>query len=541
MTSFTSAEWQYTLGQAAEELARLDAEAVSLQMNEGRYIRPIAVVRVERTGRDQRDGERVHAEDVREYLIQNLGVPSASVRVKSSETDELGNEDLLSEFSQVRWIITKAALMEGWDCPFAYLLVMLDSTRAQRAITQLVGRVMRQPHARRTGREPLDQCHVYCWNTDVGKAVQQVKNGLEQEGLTGLADDVWSTGGALKLLMVQRREQFRGENIFLPKVLHRAANGECELNYQRHILPNINWSAIEAPPTQFSLPDSAKRQTASVDVGDARPEFHGSQDLHIDKAIKTSYFARRLSDLVPNPWQAARVAQNLLQKLKDAGESEDELYDRRAYLAFALREHVVAEVERQAERVFAAKLRTKELRFDLETGDNFRVADSYEIHVAKDDHTLEREFGGGPLQLSLFEPVFRRHFDTEIERKFACYLDQAKAIQWWHRVAVRQQHEYYLRGWRRDRIYPDFIAMSDSSHDKSHLLVFETKGEHLRGNSDTEYKQRVFKTLENAFNSGINAGKVTVTYGPARGVFRLVFNEPEIDAALAGLNTASAS
>ena len=44
-------------------------------MSEGRYVRPIAVVRVERTGKDQRDGERkIHAEDVREYLVQSLGV-----------------------------------------------------------------------------------------------------------------------------------------------------------------------------------------------------------------------------------------------------------------------------------------------------------------------------------------------------------------------------------------------------------------------------------------------------------------------------------
>ena len=61
--------------------------------------------------------------------------------------------------------------MEGWDCPFAYVLVMLDNTQAQRALTQLVGRVMRQPHAQRTGREVLDQCYVYCCNVDVGVAV----------------------------------------------------------------------------------------------------------------------------------------------------------------------------------------------------------------------------------------------------------------------------------------------------------------------------------------------------------------------------------
>ena len=153
VVSFSGAEWQYTLGQAHEELERLDAEAKSLAANGGRYIRPIAVVRVERTGKDQRDGERVHSEDVRDYLIRSLEVSENAIAVKSSELDELGRDDLLSELSPVRWIITRAALMEGWDCPFAYLLVMLDNTRAQRAITQLVGRVMRQPYAQRTGRK----------------------------------------------------------------------------------------------------------------------------------------------------------------------------------------------------------------------------------------------------------------------------------------------------------------------------------------------------------------------------------------------------
>ena len=364
----TSTEWHHILGEAADQLERLDAEAVSLQMSKGRYIRPIAVVRVEHTGKRQIDRDSVHAEDVRKHLVENLSVSSEAVRVKSAENDELGREDLLSEYSKVKWIITKDALKEGWDCPFAYVLVMLDNTRAQRAVTQLVGRVMRQPDTRRTGCEPLDRCYVYCWNTDVGKAVQQVKRGLEQEGLTGLDDDVWITDGLLKLVAVQRRPPFRSQNIFLPKVLHRDADGECELNYQRHILPNIDWGLIEAHDPQLSLPEDAKWQTASVDVGNDKPVFYRSQVMHIERTLKTSYFARRLSDIMPNSWQAARVTLDLLRRLRDAREDEGETYDRRAYLAFALREHVVSEVEKQAERVFGEKLLSGDIRFDLRAG-----------------------------------------------------------------------------------------------------------------------------------------------------------------------------
>ncbi|MYA23735.1 MAG: restriction endonuclease subunit R [Gemmatimonadetes bacterium] len=330
VTSFTNADWHYTLSQAHDELEKQDTEAQSLQMSEGRYIRPIAVVRVERTGNDQRDGERVHAEDVREYLTQNLGVPANAVAVKSSEKDELAGIDLLSEFSSLRWIITKAALMEGWDCPFAYLLVMLDNTSAQRAITQLVGRVMRQPYARRTGREALDQCYVYCWNTNVGQAVSQVKNGLEREGLSGLNDEVRGSGSDLRRVTVERREPFRGKAIFLPLVLHKDGDDWRELDYQQHILPGIDWATIDAPDPQSSLPDHARMQSASVDLGNALPVFHTDRELFVDKTLRISYFARRLSDIVPNTWQSARIVQQLVKNLQASDDSEDDFYDRRS-------------------------------------------------------------------------------------------------------------------------------------------------------------------------------------------------------------------
>ena len=525
--SFPGAEWKHTLVQAHDELQRLDSEAQSLQMSSGRYIRPIAVVRVERTGKH--DGERVHAEDVREYLHLSLGVPANAIRVQSAKMKELRNEDLLSELSPVRWIITKSALMEGWDCPFAYLLVILDNTSAQLAITQLVGRVMRQPHARRTGRELLDQCYVYCWSTDVGAAVRHVKSGLEQEGLTGLDREVLGKGPQLELVKVQRREQFRGKDIFLPLVLHKDGEDWIELDYQRHILPDIEWAALSAPDHQVAFPDPAKLQSAAVDVGDAPPVFHDDQELHIDKTVSISWFARRLSDIVPNAWQAARIAQQLVDGLRDDGKDENEIYDLRSYLASQLRGHVKQSVDSMAKRVFLDKWQQREICFDLEAGQhNFPVKQSYEILVGENDPTLQSY--GKPLQLSLFEPIFYREFENELERSFARYLDERRALQWWYRVAARQRGDYYLRGWKQERIWPDFVAMASETDGRLHLLVFETKGEHLRDNPDTTYKQKVLKTLQGAFN----AGRMTVRDGPAKGTFRLVF-ENEFPEALASL------
>ena len=188
VAALENAEWGDALAWARDRLDELDAAARSLEASEGRYVRPIAVVRVERTGKGQQGAGRIHAEDVRKHLIRQLGVGPEAVRVKSAERDEIGDHDLLSDLSPVRWIITKDALREGWDCPFAYVLVVLDNARSETALTQLMGRVMRQPGARRTGRDALDRCYVVCRQTGVvhaspeGPRPQPVAGGAHRGG-----------------------------------------------------------------------------------------------------------------------------------------------------------------------------------------------------------------------------------------------------------------------------------------------------------------------------------------------------------------------
>ena len=528
VTSFGNVEWRDTLASAHDRLQELDSEARSLAASEGRYIRPIAVVRVERTGKDQRDGARIHAQDVREYLHQQLGVPPEAVRVKSAERDEIAGEDLLSAMSPVRWIITKAALMEGWDCPFAYLLVMLDNTRSERALTQLMGRVMRQPHARRTERDELDRCYVYCWQTAVDTAIKQVKHGLEREGLTGLGDDVTSISAQdVRTQPVRRREHFRNRDIFLPKVLHRDGSSWRDLDYQRHILSAIDWSSLTAP-AQSAIPgasDRPSRETSTIDVGDESPLSLQREALDVDTTVTLSWFTRQITDLVPNPWQAARIAGDLITKMRANDLGDDEIYDQRRTQVSKLREHIANQIERRAEGVFHDKLKRREIRFDLEAGEmNCRLPEEFPITVTENDPPLAPY--GEPVQRSLFETVLEREFNP-LEKSFAVYLERQDTIQWWHRIAVRQQHEYYLHGWKPDRIWPDFVAMSDM------LLLVETKGEHL-DNADTAYKRKVFETLEESLNQGTAyaCGSMQVDSGPAKGKFTIVFKEEEFPLAL---------
>ena len=219
----------------------------------------------------------------------------------------------------------------------------------------------------------------------------------------------------------------------------------------------------------------------------------------------------------------------------DTGQDDGAIYGQRSALASQLSDYVIIAMDQQAEKVFRTKVAGGEIRFDLAVTDqNYRVRKSYELLVADSDVRLQRY--GQSVQLTLFEPVFDRDFN-DLERRFAFYLDEQKALQWWHRIAVRQYGEYYLQGWRRERIWPDFVAMGGETDGKPSVLVFETQGEHLAGNEDSEYKERVFAALEETFN----AGKMTIYDGPAKGVFRLVFDKEGFPDAASALDRLAGS
>jgi len=66
-------------------------------------------------------------------------------------------------------------------------------------------------------------------------------------------------------------------------------------------------------------------------------------------------------------------------------------------------------------------------------------------------------------------------------------------LLWWYRNISRQH--YHIQGWRKNKIYPDFITAEKDQKDEtdySTVYVLETKGVQLKANDDTRYKESVF-------------------------------------------------
>ena len=92
--------------------------------------------------------------------------------------------DLLSEECPIRFIITVNALKEGWDCPFAYILASLANKTSQVDVEQILGRVLRQPHAKKQPNTLLNMSYVLTSSNDFGVTLKQIVAGLNSAGFS---------------------------------------------------------------------------------------------------------------------------------------------------------------------------------------------------------------------------------------------------------------------------------------------------------------------------------------------------------------------
>ncbi len=208
--------------------------------------------------------------------------------------------------------------------------------------------------------------------------------------------------------------------------------------------------------------DPSKRYTSLVDLskGQAFGVSAGETEVaDIDtNRIDRPHMIRQLLDVVPNPWQGARIIDDALKVLAKRFD-ERQIARCRVGLIDHIRNDLRTQVESQAEALFKRKVDDGTIHFKLVGPPlddlNWPVPHEIRARVSKNEKKLGRRHAGGDVQLSLFDPVFEKDFNS-FEQDVAIYLDEAEAVHWWHRVAARR--EWGLQGWLRRKVYPDFLV-----------------------------------------------------------------------------------
>lgn len=84
----------------------------------------------------------------------------------------------------VRFIITVNALKEGWDCSFAYILANLANKHSEIDVTQIVGRILRQPNAKLFSNPLLNMSYVFTASAQFRTVLGNIVEGLTLAGFS---------------------------------------------------------------------------------------------------------------------------------------------------------------------------------------------------------------------------------------------------------------------------------------------------------------------------------------------------------------------
>ena len=504
----TTQEWKDTLRSSVDLRNRLEESAQSYHARGGTYIRPINLVQVERTGNNQRGQGFIHAEDVREFLIGSLSIPPDNIAVKSSDLNELAkydaDEGLTSENCPIRYIITKQALQEGWDCSFAYVLTILANPSSKTALTQLVGRILRQPAATKTGVHLLDESYVFTYRRNGVKLLIEISDGFKAEGLGDLVKSVlpqWSSNVLNVKVPIKPVLQAEAK-VRLPIFLKRISEARWKpLSFVEDLEPLLDWHKLDLTKlTSMALGSKTPSLTehlVGLDSAELATEsLIPSIDISIDEHILEMSYA--LADVVSNPWQAYEIVLEVLNSIVGKNPLGIVLSNIR-FIQDEIVKLVLSFRDSQTEKAFNRLLDLGEIVFDLLEEESFGFPEFLE--VPNGSGRLTRS-DNSPIQRTLHEYYLKETFNS-LEMPVVLFLDQQERILYWYRNRVRK--DYRIQGWKKNKVYPDFLFYVQSLNDSTRpfMCVLETKGLQLAGNADSEYKLSLMKVCEDRWSAKI--------------------------------------
>jgi type III restriction enzyme len=365
-----------------------------------------------------------------------------------------------------------------------------------------VGRILRQPGARKTKIRELDESYVFCFKQNADVLLTSIRDGFSREGLGDLRSQIVAEmeeagdyGEPERVIKIRDRFKQAASSTILPVFMVRHNRSWKPVNYEMDIASQIPWASVDLEPV-LSLTLSATEEkdiehiaTLSEDVKKVIEEKEAINLKEGGIRVDPVFMTRQICDIVPNPWKAHEFAQKVLTHL--AKKYDHKLIANNfVFIIEELRKQLQREQDRLAENVFRRMLDSDQMRF-LVIGEKFDFTFPKSIKVKTTAKTLNRK-DGQQLELSLFEFVPEDEFN-ETEKAVAWYLEGQKRLFFWYRNRSRQ--DYAIQGWRKHKIYPDFIFTATASKGKDdydQVYVVETKGLHLIGSGDTDYKRKMF-------------------------------------------------
>ncbi|MCK4342398.1 MAG: hypothetical protein KAY37_11825 [Phycisphaerae bacterium] len=285
----------------------------------------------------------------------------------------------------------------------------------------------------------------------------------------------------------------------LPRFCVKNGSEYQALDYFRHLVAKVD---VEAFDYKFDWPlnqamKDAKDRFYRVSLGDS--ELERTYETEVDLIETDRQVLGWLTAALPFDYlsfkQLRVIVHRVFERLCKC-ELSCMVRERLGLVKFVVRDHIERfiqdQVNLQTHKAFDDLYKKRRLHFYLHCKQcRFHIPDCITINAAK---RLTHD-DGDQIEKSLFDYV-EDESHNEYERAVALVLDRDANVLWWYRNLVGQDH-FDIQGYQRYKIRPDFVVQSGTRQRPEHrVIVIESKGKHLQGNLDTNYKRTVADYFE---------------------------------------------
>jgi len=503
----TQQDWRAAIAQSVGKRNELESLARAERAKTGEYIRPILLLQAQPTYKGK---SSITVEMVKECLMKDNHIPEDQIKKATGEEYEIEGMDLFAEDCSVRYIITKQALREGWDCSFAYVLCSVAEMNSATAVEQILGRVLRLPNVSKKENVELNHAYAYVSSLKFGetaKALQDalVNNGFERQEAKDLVrtttSQPWLIAEGAPLFNMpaeedESRQAIKKTPFSIPVLAVRFAQGKLLEQFDESFFMERPIALAKCDPylSEEEFPrESPDNITVEIDVSDAgkvktnfiREAQSQAYLIAADQKATKQNLAVWLDKSIPH----VSIPQNESMVFL-LGMVERLLENRRWTLADLWREkYRLREAARR--KIEGYKNEAENQAFQ----DFLFSPKEYQLVVTPEKcFTFDPEDYPYPANNTLYQHNFKKHYyqvvgDLKEGEEFGCarLLDTHPKVKRWIRNLEGHAKFSFSLQTSSDKFYPDFVCELTNGK----ILVVEYKGEHLWGAPDAEEKRMI--------------------------------------------------
>ncbi len=465
-------DWERVIDLGIQKRHFLERECNKLKKITGEYIRPIILFQAEQN----KESEKViDTNQVKNYLLKNHKIPEEQIAIKTSKDDDLKGKNLNSKSSPIRYIITVRALAEGWDNPFAYVLVSIMNTKSRTAGEQIIGRILRMPKQKRKPIDALNCAYVFTSSINMDQIVKELESELERNGY----DKKDMIPSKKKKDVTQTRQVIDDNDIKLPCITITEPIKHM-LEYE-DLLPDM----LPNPDIINIGQLTSISEVREIDVTESGIKSTVQKTLFPDDS--DSYTKDKLMTKLRREVRRARYSS------KDMTKYINDIVDR-----YIQNDITKSEKEKIKELSKNIRIVIEKINNSINMYEQDESKKKFMQHLEKGNLVcMYRSLSNDMPLTNPQENTFTKHLFNNLERMnkeeedFATKIDSLDTVKWWYRNPVKNENAFYVMGWKPNLIYPDFIIKTNNDH----YYIIEYKGEHLKGNEKTVYKQKMLDIL----------------------------------------------